>query len=406
MQAEQRQSLGALISGMRYEQGTSGLSSEPIEEDGVEINKKRHLNVVIIGHFEAGKLTIGCQILCLSGQADEQTIKKYVKEAKDKSRESWAHFETESTRFTILHALVHKSYVPNTISGASLADIGVLVISAREGEFETGCESCEETREHVQLAKTWGVSKLLVVVNKMDDPTVNWSKERYDEIESRMVPFLKLSGFGLAGFTVLLSYVHGGVVNVSLKPLMLLKSPPRDPTAPFRMPIIDKSKDMGTVVVMGKVESGSVREGNNMLLMPNKVRVKVVSIYCDEDKVRIARPDENLRVRLSGYEEEEEEDMLSGFVLCSIENPIPTVNEFVAQLLERGPAQGENLDYQNHKTTVLMSTLGYQFTSLQNLRGRDKEIVQNVTCKTIAMVAMTACADIGSEGWHWPVRSH
>lgn len=52
------------------------------------------------------------------------------------------------------------------------------MISARKGEFETGYERGGQTREHVQLAKTLGVSKLLVVVNKMDDPTVNWSKER------------------------------------------------------------------------------------------------------------------------------------------------------------------------------------------------------------------------------------
>lgn len=52
------------------------------------------------------------------------------------------------------------------------------VISARKGEFETGYEKGGQTREHVQLAKTLGVSKLLVVVNKMDDPTVNWSKDR------------------------------------------------------------------------------------------------------------------------------------------------------------------------------------------------------------------------------------
>jgi translation elongation factor EF-1alpha len=52
------------------------------------------------------------------------------------------------------------------------------VISARKGEFETGYERGGQTREHVQLAKTLGVSKLLVVVNKMDEPTVNWSKER------------------------------------------------------------------------------------------------------------------------------------------------------------------------------------------------------------------------------------
>ncbi|GKV39919.1 hypothetical protein SLEP1_g47613 [Rubroshorea leprosula] len=80
------------------------------------------------------------------------------------------------------------------ISGAAQADIGVLVISAHKGEFETGYEKGGQTCEHVQLAKTMGLSKLFMVVNKMDDPTVNWSKERYDEIESKMVPFLSSSG--------------------------------------------------------------------------------------------------------------------------------------------------------------------------------------------------------------------
>lgn len=62
------------------------------------------------------------------------------------------------------------------------------VISARKGEFETGYERGGQTREHVQLAKTLGVTKLLVVVNKMDDPTVNWSKERFS-----LSPSLSLS---------------------------------------------------------------------------------------------------------------------------------------------------------------------------------------------------------------------
>lgn len=52
------------------------------------------------------------------------------------------------------------------------------VISARKGEFETGFERGGQTREHAQLAKTLGVSKLLVVVNKMDDPSVEWSRDR------------------------------------------------------------------------------------------------------------------------------------------------------------------------------------------------------------------------------------
>jgi translation elongation factor EF-1alpha len=53
------------------------------------------------------------------------------------------------------------------IQGASQADIGVLVISARKGEFETGYERGGQTREHALLAKTLGVQKLIVVVNKV-----------------------------------------------------------------------------------------------------------------------------------------------------------------------------------------------------------------------------------------------
>ena len=52
------------------------------------------------------------------------------------------------------------------------------VISARRGEFESGFDKGGQTREHAMLAKTAGVKHLIVVINKMDDPTVNWSKER------------------------------------------------------------------------------------------------------------------------------------------------------------------------------------------------------------------------------------
>ncbi|WRX17288.1 Translational (tr)-type GTP-binding domain - like 7 [Theobroma cacao] len=208
----------------------------------------------------------------------------------------------------------HKSYVPNMISGAAQADIGVLVISARKGEFETGYERGGQTREHVQLAKTLGAAKLLVVVNKMDDHTVNWSKERYDEIESKMTPFLRSSGYNVKkGIGTVLQLFLGDV-------LKLLES--------ITMPIIDKFKDMGTVV-MEKVESGSVLEGDSLLVMPNKAQVNVLSVYFDENKVRCAGPGENLRVRLSGIEED---DILSGFVLSSVVKPIAAVAEFTAQL--------------------------------------------------------------------------
>ena len=52
------------------------------------------------------------------------------------------------------------------------------MISARKGEFETGFERGGQTREHAMLVKTAGVKHMIVLVNKMDDPTVNWDEER------------------------------------------------------------------------------------------------------------------------------------------------------------------------------------------------------------------------------------
>ncbi|CAI7793821.1 unnamed protein product [Closterium sp. NIES-53] len=83
--------------------------------------------------------------------------------------------------------------------------------------------------------------------------------------------------------------------------------------SPTRMPIIDKYRDMGTVV-MGKVESGCIKRGDTLTVMPNKTVVKVLTIFRDNDEVTFALPGENLRVRLAGIEEEE---ISAGFVLSS-----------------------------------------------------------------------------------------
>ncbi|CAF4588669.1 unnamed protein product, partial [Rotaria sp. Silwood1] len=150
------------------------------------VRKKEPINIVFCGHVDAGKSTIGGQLMFLTGQVDKRTLEKYQVEAREKSRESWylswaldtneeerergktvevgrAWFETEKKHFIILDAPGHKCFVPNMIGGAAQADIAILVISARKGEFETGFERGGQTREHAMLVKTAGVRYLVVL---------------------------------------------------------------------------------------------------------------------------------------------------------------------------------------------------------------------------------------------------
>eukprot|EP00891_Asterochloris_glomerata_P001970 jgi/Astpho2/1970/Aster-00479 len=354
---------------------------------------REHMNIVFIGHVDAGKSTIGGQILYLTGGVDDRTIQKYEREAKDKNRESWymayimdtneeerakgktvevgrAHFETKKKRYTVLDAPGHKNYVPNMIGGAAQADVGVLVIAARKGEFETGFERGGQTREHAQLAKTLGVAKLIVAINKMDDPSVTNEGGEYSEIKERLTPFLRGCGYnpkkdlvflpisGLLGhniqkpvdksmcswYSVSSTYLYdnGG----TLFDILDNTEPfPRDPLAPFRMSIIDKYKDMGAIA-MGKSEAGIVRKNDRLYVMPNKTPVTVTTIYRDEAEVAAAKGGENLRLRLAGVDED---DISPGFVLCSRQMPVPAVTHFEAQL--------QLLDLLEHKSIF---TAGYK----------------------------------------------
>ncbi|VDK33891.1 unnamed protein product [Taenia asiatica] len=331
-------------------------------------NKKETLSVVFIGHVDAGKSTIGGHLLYLTGMVDSRTLEKYAKEAKEKNRETWylswaldtsveernkgitvecgrAFFETEHKHFILVDAPGHKSFVPNMITGASIADIAVLVISARRGEFETGFERGGQTREHAMLVKTTGVKHMVVLINKMDDSTVNWEESRFNECREKLVPFLKKIGFNVksdiyfipcSGFTgaFLRDRPSDSRCEWYKGPTLLEyldKLPPfvRCVDGPLRIPISDRFKDMGTYVV-GKIESGTLVRGQILTMMPNRVPVEVLQILNDDIEVDGSAAGDNVKLKLKNVEEE---DISPGFVLCSPDNLCHVAHVFDVQLV-------------------------------------------------------------------------
>lgn len=165
--------------------------------------------------------------------------------------------------------------------GAALADVAGLVISARKGEFEAGFEKDGQTREHAQLAKSLGVQKLVVIVNKMDD--CHWSKARFEEIRKGLTPFLNATGYadkdilwvpiaGLQGHNIA-TEVPKGTCNwykgsTLMQMLDGVELEERFPKGPLRIPILDKMKDPA-LVCHGKVEHGTITLGDKLAVMPS-----------------------------------------------------------------------------------------------------------------------------------------
>ena len=219
---------GSRISSPNPDKWSESKPSKPMQTKALnpeialsEYNKNRsegkpHINLVVIGHVDAGKSTLMGHLLYLLGFVSKKTIHRYETDSKKIGKNSFLYawvldetqeersrgitmdiaqsrFETQNRVVTLLDAPGHKDFIPNMITGATQADVALLVVDATKGEFETGFESGGQTREHTLLIRSLGISQLGVVVNKLDN--CDWSQQRYEEIVTKLSAFLKQVGF-------------------------------------------------------------------------------------------------------------------------------------------------------------------------------------------------------------------
>jgi len=338
---------------------------EDFKGEVVEETLKKHLNIVFIGHVDAGKSTLCGHILYLAGLVDQRTVEQYQQESAKMGRGSWylswimdlskeerekgktqevgvAHFESDVHKYTILDAPGHKTYVPQMIGGAVQADVAVLVVSARAGEFESGFERGGQTSEHLLIAKTSGVRHVIIVINKMDDPSVNWSQTRYNQIIDALNPYIQkeigfkkdqytfipiaaLTGYNIKESSSEVPWYNGTTLFAALDQI---PAPIRNENDAFRLPVIDKYKTK-SIVASGKLEKGIIREGDALVVMPSGSKGSVISMHSEENIIRRAVPGDNIRIILKGVEYTE---ITTGSVICPASDPCHVATKAILRI--------------------------------------------------------------------------
>lgn len=319
---------------------------------------KPHLNLIFIGHVDHGKSTTVGRLLYETGAITDRDIARYKELTQQYNRPTFEFafmmdslkeerergitidimhkdFQTKKYFFTIIDAPGHRDFVKNMITGASQADAAVLVISAEEGIKP-------QTREHAILVNVLGVPQLIVGVNKMD--VSGFSQAKYEAIKTEATALLKQLGFktdkilfvpysGLEGSNAgkksdKMPWYTGPSL---LEALDTLTVPEKPTTKPLRLPIQDvfSISGFGTVPV-GRVETGIVKIGDQVVIMPSGAKTEVKSIEMHHQQMQQAGPGDNIGFNIKNVDRK---DIKRGDVIGPNSNPPTVAAEFTAQII-------------------------------------------------------------------------
>ncbi len=278
------------------------LVANPLAVATTPTTQRPLIRIVIVGHVDHGKSTLIGRLLHETGSLPEGKLEtlKAVSERRGMPFE-WSflldslqterdqgitidttqiNFRTNARDVVLIDAPGHAEFLRNMITGASQADGALLMIDAYEGVRD-------QTRRHGYLLHLLGVKQVAVIVNKMD--RVDYSRERFqaisDEISAHLeslgvtptaiVPISAREGDGVTQRTANIAWHHGPTVVEAIDQLTPARAPER---LALRLPVQAIYKFDDRRIVAGRIESGSLGTGDEIVIMPAGKIAKIRSV--------------------------------------------------------------------------------------------------------------------------------
>ena len=319
-----------------------------------------NVNVVIIGHVDHGKSTLIGRLLYDSESIMEGRVEEIQKLAEEyKKRFEFAYFldsfedELKEERtidttgvmfkgknyYAVTDVPGHKEFIKNMLTGASHADVAVLVVSAEEGVQE-------QTRRHAFLIHMLGIKELFVLINKRD--LVGYSKERFEEIrrdvnkllgsfgysDLTFIPASAMEGDNIYKLSTRMQWYGGRTLIETLDAIEISKE-----VKPLRFVVQDTYAVDSERVVVGRVEAGTLRRGDEVIFQPSGVRGEIRKIKVFRGEMEKAEQGDSVGIVL---DKEVKRGDVCGLVGAP---PVPT-EEFLGEavLLEKNLRKGDSLE--------------------------------------------------------------
>jgi len=284
--------------------------------------EREHLKLVIVGHVDHGKSTLIGRLIVDSQSLPEGKMEEIRMASQDLGKDiefaflvdhlqeereegltidtAQIFFKTEKRDYVIIDAPGHVEFIKNMITGASQAEAGILIVSAEEGIKE-------QTQRHAYIMSMLGMDQVIVVINKMD--LVGYNKERFEYISEELFGFLSSinvkpsytipisakNGDNILTNSVSMEWYEGPSLMNALDSFRLKKNALMKP---MRFSVQDAYKIYGEDVFVGRVESGIVKEGQAVLLLPSRQETRIRSIRIFGGEKKEAEAGESIGVTL------------------------------------------------------------------------------------------------------------